>query len=91
MFVVTFQQISGLSGGTFNGDSSTRMRSDSTLEERGLPDAANDFGFDGFGLMDGEFGDFGELPPVPDLTVDGEGQDKETEETAPKITGNQGI
>ena len=67
------------------GSDPSKLAGDITLEER-FPDAANDFGGggilagDGFGLMDGGFGDLGDFPPVPDLNLEAiEKDEMETE------------
>ena len=65
-------QVSDLTNGTLLQEGHDK-RPDFTLEEQ-LPDRGDfgggDFLEDGFGFGDGGMGEFGELPNVPDLTVD---------------------
>ena len=73
-------QVSDLTNGTLLQEGHDK-RPDFTLEEQ-LPDRGDfgggDFLEDGFGFGDGGMGEFGELPNVPDLTVD-EAQKKQEE------------
>ena len=69
---INLSQVSDLTNGTTLQEGHDK-RPDFTLDEQ-LPDRGDfgggDFLEDGFGFGDGGMGEFGDLPNVPDLTVD---------------------